>query len=132
MKVYHDFVKGVELPLEQLRFDPDPLALNQLDPPRRVARPRVQQAIGELAVAGLAPKLSPETPAPAAVTDYDVGYLERQQERCGRPRATSDGQAFGPPRWLARFVRGCAVVRAIVHRLFVRICLRRRAEGGRS
>lgn len=151
MKVYHEYVRYIETPLEQLRFDPDPLDINEKVYPRRVVPDRVEKAIAEMSDAQLEDlNLSGETPAlldvcpPASLpsvqapsaTEYDVGHLERkakaqfiaEQREREIERELLDNP-FDVPRWLLAFIEISGVCFGFCVGWFVRIFVVRRRRG---
>jgi hypothetical protein len=146
MLVVHDMLKGIEVPLENLRFDPDPLDINEKYRPRRVAN-----AVEELAAANLSQETTsakaesgePKAAAPP-VSDYDVDYAARKanaqfvaEQRLRQREREFEAwleNPFGLPPWLLTFVecsgRCFGFCVAVLVRLLVRPRLKRRTEGG--
>jgi hypothetical protein len=120
MLVVQSFGLAMEIPVERLKFDPDPLGLTAGDYECPCPSCRLQRRLAELQGQGLASQVvglsavqpanvSQETQAVQVqppITAFDVhGAPERKSpERAAAERelVTADGQAV--PKWLVRFV----------------------------
>lgn len=93
MRVMHTIIRTIDMPLERLRFRPDPLGLNPVgcDEPVIVA--------------------------------FDVEGEERERRRqeaqAEAQRREEANDPFAPPRWIKIVLTACAIVLAVLHSIVV-------------